>query len=57
MKSVEEIKGKLQQAQTRKWKAKKECEDINYRIWCKAEKLLKWILDDDADLRLKKSHA
>lgn len=46
MKTEKEIKEKLIKVQQGKSVAKKHGTDESYRTWCKAEKILKWILAD-----------
>ncbi len=44
MKTREEIQIKLHSIQSGKSMAKINDDDEGYRAWCKAEKLLKWVL-------------
>lgn len=55
MKSVKKIKRKLNMIQTQKNEAFHRGDDINYRLYLKMEKFIKWMLDDDIDLRFSKS--
>lgn len=55
MKSVKKVKKKLNIIQTQKNQAFYIGDDINYRLYLKMEKFIKWILDDDIDLRFSKS--
>lgn len=41
--------------QTQKNEAFHRGDDINYRLYLKMEKFIKWILDDEIDLRFSKS--
>ena len=47
MRTEKEIKWKLRKALQSKATAKASGTDESYRIWCKAEKLLRWILESE----------
>ena len=50
MRSVEEIKKKIQMIQSNKYLAYKRDDDEAYKKYLKCEKLLKWVINDE-DLR------
>ena len=51
MRSIQEIKKKKNYMQRNKIHAFNRDDDMGYRAWTKCEKLLNWVLDEDADLK------
>ena len=49
MKTEEEIREKIQYAQSKKHDAKRRNDDAGLRAWLKVEKFLKWVLEDSED--------
>ena len=46
MKTEEEIKKRIQRCQSNQWAQRKKDDDAGIRAWAKAEKILRWVLED-----------